>query len=185
MQNRSFFSQFVFRHLVTIFGLFAIFLCASGCRSRTYAYHYVPGKTAVVTRSGHAIPPAHAPPAVRAAIEAGNRIAGLPYRYGGGHRPVRRHGRVSNPKGYDCSGATSYILNSMGLLREPQTSNSFRHYGNKGPGEWVNVYARTGHVFLVIAGLRFDTGWGGGKGPHWTTISRPTGGFVVRHPANL
>jgi hypothetical protein len=49
----------------------------------------------------------------------------------------------------------------------------------------ATIYATRDHVFLVIAGLRFDTGWtGGSRGPRWTTRSRPTTGAVERHPAD-
>ena len=66
------------------------------------------------------------------------------------------------------------------------TSDEFRDYGRGGEGDWIDVYARRGHVFLVIAGLRFDTGWNGGShdtGPRWSTRSRPADGCVIRHPA--
>jgi hypothetical protein len=65
-------------------------------------------------------------------------------------------------------------------------SNGFRNYGVRGEGEWISVWARKGHVFLVIAGLRFDTGWTGyPEGVRWTTRSRPAKGHVIRHPSGL
>ena len=90
--------------------------------------------------------------------------------------------------GFDCSGSASYVLRATGHLRGVMTSDEFRHYGESGAGRWVSVYARDGHVFLVVAGLRFDTGWTGGQGntgPRWTTRSRPADGCVIRHPAGL
>ena len=56
-----------------------------------------------------------------------------------------------------------------------------------GEGDWISVYARHGHVFLVVAGLRFDTGWTGAsrEGPRWTMRDRPADGCVVRHPEGL
>ena len=156
--------------------LFALFL--AGCGSPPYVYHYVPGRTAIV-RNGSAFAPPAAPEDVRTAIAAGNRIAGLPYRYGGGHER-------SVDTAYDCSGAASFVLLSTGRLDEPTTAVALRHYGESGPGRWISIYARRDHVFLVVAGLRFDTGWTRGpKGPRWTTASRPTDGCVVRHPAGL
>jgi hypothetical protein len=160
-------------------------LCAlaflAGCSSPghgRYSYQHVPGKTAVL-QGGKAVAPASAPRTVKAAIEAGNRIAGLPYCYGAGHTR-----EPSNA--YDCSGAASYVLCQAGLLDEPTTSGAFRNYGARGKGRWINVYARNGHVFLVVAGLRFDTGWGtGAEGPKWTTHDRPLNGAVVRHPHGL
>jgi hypothetical protein len=150
-----------------------------GCaRTAPYAYHYIPGRSATV-QNGRAVAPDSAPPAVHAAIAAGNRIAGLPYSYGAGHT----RGMSS---AYDCSGAASYVLCEAGLLDEPTTSRAFRRYGSNGPGDWISVYARRGHVFLVVAGLRFDTGYGSGaRGPRWTTRGRPANGAVVRHPSGL
>jgi hypothetical protein len=152
----------------------------SGCGGShgRYSYNFVPGKTATV-RNGQAVAPAGAPRAVKAAIEAGNRIAGLPYCYGSGHTRELC-------TAYDCSGATSYVLCKAGLLDEPTTSSAFRSYGARGKGRWISVYARNGHVFMVVAGLRFDTGWGtGAEGPKWTTNGRPMNGAVVRHPHGL
>ena len=151
--------------------------CGGGSHGR-YVYHYIPGKTAVV-RDGQAVAPVGAPGIVRTAIEAGNRIAGLPYGYGCGHTRELC-------SAYDCSGAASYVLCQCGLLDEPTTSTAFRSYGAHGKGRWITVYARNGHVFLVVAGLRFDTGWGdGAEGPRWTTHGRPLDGATVRHPVGL
>ena len=150
----------------------------AGCSSPPYVYRYVPGKTALL-RDGCAIAPPEAPEPVQAAIAAGNRIAGLPYFWGGGHAH-------SIDSGYDCSGTASYLLQAAGRLDGAMPSAAFRRYGESGPGEWISIYARRDHVFLVVAGLRFDTGWGDGpKGPQWTTKSRPTHGSVLRHPAGL
>jgi hypothetical protein len=116
---------------------------------------------------------------VQAAIAAGNRIAGARYQYGGGH------GR-SGDTGFDCSGAASYVLREAGLLDDCRPSTGFRRYGERGEGDWISVYARRGHVFLVVAGLRYDTGWTHSEeGPNWTTESRPADGCVIRHPVGL
>jgi hypothetical protein len=153
-------------------------LALGGCATRSYTYRYVPGKTAVL-QNGIAIAPPDAPAEVHAAIAAGNRIAGLPYGYGQGHGS-------GADSAYDCSGAASYVLQAAGRLQTPMPSNGFRRFGERGEGKWIDVYARRGHVFLAVAGLRFDTGWTRGpKGPQWTTQSRPANGYVVRHPANL
>ena len=37
------------------------------------------------------------------------------------------------------------------------SSTEFRSYGERGPGKWITIYAREGHTFAVIAGLRLDT----------------------------
>jgi cell wall-associated NlpC family hydrolase len=138
-----------------------------------------PGGSATLGDDGQAVAPADAPPEVVGAIEAANRIAGKPYKYGGGH------GRWED-SGYDCSGAMSYALHGAGLLNRQLTSGDFESWGRKGKGSWITVYANSGHGFLVIAGLRFDTGWNNaGKGPRWSTEMRPTDGYVVRHPSGL
>ncbi|MEP6671198.1 MAG: peptidoglycan endopeptidase [Chthoniobacter sp.] len=166
------------RRLLPVF-LFAVLLVAfTGCDSAYYAYHYVPGKTAIL-RGGYAFAPPGAPPQVERAIAAGNRIAGLPYRWGGGHG-------CSVDTGYDCSGSASFVLREAGLVQGCMISKEFRDYGQAGEGEWINVYAKNGHVFLAVAGVRFDTGWtDGSEGPQWTIQDRPASGCVVRHPVGL
>jgi hypothetical protein len=138
-----------------------------------------PGEQAILGSDGRAIAPASAPPEVAAAIEAANRIVGKPYKYGGGH------GRWEE-SGYDCSGAMSYALHGAGLLDRALPSGDFMRWGEAGAGEWITVYAHGGHGYLVIAGLRFDTGWNNaGKGPRWSEEMRPDDGYTVRHPAGL
>ena len=39
----------------------------------------------------------------------------------------------------------------------PLDSTGFMRWGGGGPGSWVRIYANHGHVFAVIAGLRWDT----------------------------
>jgi len=155
-----------------------ILLFLGGCASAPpYEYVYRPGRSATI-ENGVAVAPRRAPAVVKRAIDAGNRIAGLPYKYGGGHRRFEDNG-------YDCSGAVSYVLREAGLMRGSQvmTSGEFRHYGSSGPGKWITVYASDGHVFLVVADLRFDTGYGtGASGPKWTTKSRPNKKYRLRHP---
>ena len=77
-------------------------------------------------------------------------------------------------------------VREAGLLRGAMTSRGFRRYGARGPGRWITLYARKDHVYLVVAGLRFDTGWSDGpKGPKWSTRGRPNRGAVARHPEGL
>lgn len=131
-------------------------------------------------RFGRAKAPESAPPVVHQAVRAANNIAGKPYKWGGGHASFY-------DSGYDCSGAVSHVLGKAGLLRSPMTSRGFRDYGRPGRGRWITVYARNGHTFLVIAGLRFDTtGRGGGEdGPGWRRSGRSLRGYVARHPPGL
>ena len=134
------------------------------------------GEKATLGPDGRAVAPASAPQQVVDAIEAANRIVGKPYKYGGGH------GQWED-SGYDCSGAMSYALHGAGLVDRPMTSGDYMSWGKAGKGSWITIYAQGGHGFLVIAGLRFDTGWNNaGKGPRWSEQMRPTDGYTVRHP---
>jgi len=131
--------------------------------------------------SGRAVAPPSAPPAVRAMIEAANRIRHRPYRWGGGHRDWRSHG-------YDCSGSVSYVMHAAGLLESPLDSRGFMRWGGGGAGSWVRIYANRDHVFAVIADLRWDTSMtddGDRSGPGWSEYMRSGRGFRVRHPLGL
>jgi peptidoglycan hydrolase-like protein with peptidoglycan-binding domain len=111
---------------------------------------------------------------IQRAIAGANAIATKPYRYGGGHGSFQ-------DSGYDCSGSVSYVLHAAGLLSSPLDSTGFMSWGAPGPGKHITIYANSGHVFMTIDGRRFDTGYGG-NGNRWASGSRPTSGFVVRHP---
>jgi hypothetical protein len=136
---------------------------------------------ATLTASGLAIPPANAPAAVVAAIDAGNEIAHLPYIWGGGH------GRYEDT-GYDCSGSLSFIFAAAGLLNGTETSGELESFGAAGPGKWITIYANAGHTFAYIAGLRFDTVALAETGTRWSNRSADEGdlpSFAVRHPVGL
>jgi hypothetical protein len=159
--------------------IYLVALALTGCVSTPpYVYHYIPGRTATL-ENGYAVAPPTAPLQVRDAIDAGNELIGKPYRYGGGHHNFY-------DTAYDCSGAVSFVLHSIGRMNTPTPSKELRDYAEGGPGRWITVYASRGHSFLVVAGLRFDTGYGGGEhGPQWLTRSRPADEFVTRHPYGL
>jgi cell wall-associated NlpC family hydrolase len=132
---------------------------------------------------GEAIAPPDAPPAVKQVIAAANEIDKTPYIWGGGHASF-------TAKGYDCSGAVSYALHGANLLNYTQVSGQLATYGAPGPGKWITIYANAEHVFMVIAGLRFDTRNNPEhiSGPRWkmaapesTILPR----FAVRHPTGL
>ncbi len=137
-----------------------------------------PGMTATVGADGYAVAPASAPPAVQAVIAAGNQIAHKPYIYGGGH------GRWEDA-GYDCSGSVSYALHGAGLLEQSMASGGFMNWGESGPGQWITIYAHGGHMYMVVAGLRFDTSGRTRAGTRWQADMRPTRGYSVRHPPGL
>ena len=66
------------------------------------------------------------------------------------------------------------------------TSGQFMSYGIPGPGRWLTIYANTGHVYAVIAGLRWDTvGDARGSGPRWHPYDAYPQGFVARHLPGL
>ena len=80
----------------------------------------------------------------------------------------------------------SYVLREAGLLRSSLHSKAYFRYGKKGEGRWITVYIRDGHVFLVVAGLRLDTGGPGNRtGPRWKPETRQSIGHVMRHPPGL
>jgi hypothetical protein len=141
----------------------------------------VSGKTAHL-RFGRAAAPRPAPLAVKRAIWAANQLRSKPYRYGGGHKSF-------DDRGYDCSGTVSYVLGAAGLISSPLSSTEFCGYGKRGPGQWITIYARDGHTFAVIAGLRLDTTpydhYTGKWAPRWQTVYRPPRGFEARHPIGL
>jgi hypothetical protein len=143
----------------------------------------VPGTRAVLKPNGRAVAPAGAPAQVVAAIEAGNRIRKKPYIYGGGHQSF-------TSKGYDCSGAVSYVLNAAGLLASPLPSGDLMGWGAAGKGAWITVYANRGHAYMVVAGLRFDTSAVGepinnGSGPRWRSTKRKPAGYTPRYYVGL
>lgn len=137
-----------------------------------------PGMTATVGADGLAVAPVLAPAAVQQVIAAGNRIAKLPYIYGGGH------GRWEDA-GYDCSGSVSYALHGAGLLDESMASGGFMNWGDPNPGRWITIYANGGHAFMVVAGLRFDTSGRAGAGTRWQDDMRSGAGYAIRHPEGL
>jgi hypothetical protein len=137
-----------------------------------------PGAKARLTSDGLAVAPASAPAEVKAVIAAGNRIAKKPYKYGGGH------GRW-NDSGYDCSGSVSYALRGGGLIGRPHDSGEFMRYGKSGRGTWITIRANSGHVYMVVAGLRFDTSARKRSGTRWTTDVRSARGFEGRHPTGF
>ena len=116
--------------------------------------------------------------AVWRVIASANRIAGKPYKYGGGH------GRYFD-SGYDCSGSISFALHFAGLLRTPLDSSGFMSYGARGRGRHVTIYANAGHAYIVVDGRRFDTSAISETGSRWTSTHRSSAGYVVRHPRGL
>ncbi len=136
--------------------------------------------TATALPNGVALPPLEAPEAVLNVIRAGNIIARSPYKWGGGH------GRFQD-SGYDCSGSVSYALYYAGLIDGPHVSGELMAYGKPGPGKWITIYANPGHVYMEVAGIRFDTSGQDATGSRWQNelYGNRGGAYEVRHPAGL
>jgi peptidoglycan hydrolase-like protein with peptidoglycan-binding domain len=135
-----------------------------------------PGDRAKIASNGQAMAPATAPDSVKAIISAGNQIASTPYKWGGGH------GKWTD-SGYDCSGSVSFALHGAGLLDSPLVSGDFPKWGQAGAGQWVTIYGNSGHVYMVVAGIRFDTS--GASPSRWQPDMRPTKGYRASHPIGL
>ena len=136
---------------------------------------------ATLTPDGLALAPVTAPTAVQEIINAGNEIAHLPYRFGGGHGTYE-------DTAYDCSGSLSFVLAAAGILHTTVTSGQLMQWGLPGPGKWVTIFANQGHTFMYVAGLRFDTVALAQTGTRWSNRSAnepDLASFTVRHPPGL
>jgi hypothetical protein len=169
---------------------------AAGCPAGPVpAVAPVPGSVAVIMPNGLARPPAQAPVPVQRLIAAGDEIVDQPYLWGGGHtQPL-----TQLAAGYDCSGATSFVLYHAGLYPGPmaQAAAAYVSWGVSGDGQWVTVFANTGHVWLAVAGIVLNTAWYApvqprtpDSGPRWQPSSTIPlqlagdlyGAFARRHP---
>jgi hypothetical protein len=155
----------------------------AGCTSMPPSGGRTSSTCGATLADGRAIAPPGAPAAVKQVIEAANRIRTTPYVWGGGHASFSSHG-------YDCSGAVSYALHGAGLLGTTMVSGQLAYWGDAGTGRWITVYANDEHVFMVVAGLRFDTrdDEPGVSGPRWK-MAQPSAQllpqFAARHPSGL
>jgi hypothetical protein len=136
---------------------------------------------ATLTPGGLAVAPLGAPAPVQEVIAAGNQIARLPYRYGGGHMTYE-------DTAYDCSGSISFVFAAAHMLSHTVVSGQLENWGDPGPGKWITVFANAGHTFMYVAGLRFDTVALAQTGSRWS--DRPAdepdlSTFSVRHPPGL
>jgi hypothetical protein len=147
-----------------------------------------PGQRARLLPDGRASAPADAPAAVKGIIAAGNQIVGKPYMVGGGHGLALD--QVSST--YDCSSSVEHLMYGGRLLPVDYdaASGELESFGLPGPGRWVTIYASADHVFMYVAGLRWDTHnaagpQDGSAGIGWHPLVRSSAGFVVRHPRGL
>jgi hypothetical protein len=73
------------------------------------------------------------------------------------------------------------------MLDATMVSGQLASWGEGGVGRWVTVYANAEHVYMEIAGLRFDTRGDlpGVSGPRWHQEMVEPRAFVARHPTGL
>jgi hypothetical protein len=160
-----------------------------------------PGTTAAILPDGTAAIPQDAPPAVQAAIAAGNRI--ITTAYSNERNP---HMLTTAMGSYDCSGSTDFVLDNAGLSSSQVDvgngiagdSTLLESYGDPGPGSWITIYATPAHAFVQIAGIILDTAWWApvnpttpSSGPRWqpaTILHAQLGDgntWTQRHPPGL
>ena len=122
--------------------------------------------------------------------------AGLRARRGQGRdrgRQRDRHDAVQVGRRPRALGRHRLRLLRLGLLRPPRrrparralVSGDFARWGSPGPGRWITIYANRDHVYMVVAGMRFDTSARSRTGSRWTMEERPSDGFSVTHPRAL
>jgi hypothetical protein len=153
----------------------------------------VPGARTVILPSGLAAAGRQAPAPVKLMVAAGNRLFATAYLYGGAHGPSLD----TLQRAYDCSSAVSFVLHAGGVLGiSALDSTGLASYGLPGPGRFVSIYANSGHAFIYVGGLRFDTvfdhaydsGPNSGKsGARWRVYPSVPGwaSWTVRHPTGL
>ena len=97
------------------------------------------------------------------------------------HRPALRLGR--RPPRAGPARATTAPAPSATRCTAPGCSTTrwspgtiAEYWGEGGVGRWITVYANRQHVYMVVAGLRFDTrdGLTARTGPRWHTECRAT-----------
>lgn len=180
MRKNTSFTRIAVPAVLAVLALLVPATAQAGGGLSTNSNETVPGSKAKLV-GGRAIAPADAPKRVQKVIAAANKIRNKPYKWGGGHGDWK-------DKGYDCSGAVSFVLHKAGILDYPLDSGGFMKWGSKRRGKWVSIFANKEHVYMVVAGLRWDTSYitdGDKSGPGWSEYMRPAKGFRTRHPAGL
>jgi hypothetical protein len=160
----------------------------SPCAAQVGGVPLTPGPKAQILANGQAAAPQSAPTAVKEMIAAGNQIAGKPYLYGGAHGvPLS-----TIAPAYDCSSSVEHLLYGARLVPVTDTvaSSALESFGAPGPGRWVTLYASADHVFMYVAGIRWDTHNAAGpsdgsSGIGWHPLIRSSAGFLARHPVGL
>ena len=135
------------------------------------------GQQAKLLPNGDAAAPMSAPDWVKRAIGAANHINRYRYCLGGGHSPYPNRPSAGvecsgGQVGYDCSSSSGYVVAAAGITKyHGQASGDFPSMPGADighGGKWLIVKYSSDHVYLVIAGLAFDTGGHPGvSGPRW------------------
>jgi hypothetical protein len=79
----------------------------------------------------------------------------------------------------------SYALKGADLVSSPLASSGFFDWAEPGEGQWITIYTKAGHMYMMVAGLRYDTSGRSRNGTRWQAEPRDTAGYRVRHPAGL
>ena len=79
----------------------------------------------------------------------------------------------------------SFVLHAAGLLDKPLDSGGLAGWGTQGRGSWITVRANSGHAYMIVAGLRFDTSARKRTGNRWSEQMRSARGYRGRHPEGL
>ena len=56
-------------------------------------------------------------------------------------------------------------------------SGAMTRWGERGRGDWITVYANSGHAYMVVAGIRFDTSARKRSSTRWTEKGRSARGL--------
>lgn len=148
------------------------------------------GKTSVPGLSVGGASPSKAAAIAKGVTAATSIASRFEYAWGGGHNPQfapSAAGEKGN-KGYDCSGAVSFVLHAMGLISAPMVSGELASWGVAGPGKWITIYANANHTFMKIGGVWFGTGSDKEAirgGPAWGNHDPDLSAYSVRHPAGF
>lgn len=145
------------------------------------------GKTSVPGLSISGASPSKAAAIAKGVAAATSIASRFEYAWGGGHNPQFAPSAAGEKghKGYDCSGAVSFVLHAMGLLSAPMVSGELANWGEAGPGKWITIYANDTHVFMKIGGVWFGTGSDKEAirgGPAWGNHDPDLSAYSVRHP---
>ena len=135
------------------------------------------GARAYVDKDGRAVLPKGTPRSVALVVAAANETP-----------PSPTSGAVGTARGRTRATTARAPWRRAGgraATREPARLEWPEALRRWGAGRWITIHSNPGHVFMTVAGLRFETSGQGSAGTRWQPPSRSTGGFTVRHPPGL